>query len=104
MRVVRLRRVATDDLTRIYQDYRDRDEPELAERLLNEAEFAFERLKWMAHAYQATAHTPAGQPIRRMPFRTLPYMFVYIIDGEDVVQIFACPHIRSSRAWRYRER
>ncbi len=83
-----------------YQWYREKGEADLAEKLLREAAGAHGRLGSLAHAYQPIEHTPSGEPIRHMPFRTMPYMFVYIIDADDVVQIFACPHIRQQRSWR----
>ena len=83
-----------------YQWYRDQDDRELAEKLLHEAEVLLERLTQFAHSYQAVAHTASGQAIRRMQFRTLPYMFVYMIDKYDTVQIYACPHVKQEHSWR----
>lgn len=60
--------------------YLERDEPDVAERLLFEAARAVERLGAFAHSFQVMYHTPSGIPIRRLPFKKLPYMFVYTID------------------------
>lgn len=83
-----------------YEGYRIRGDLDVAEKLLAQAEGALGKLRRFAHSYQPIARADDGRPIRRMPFRSLPYMFVYIIDEEDRVQVLGCLHVRQERIWR----
>ncbi len=104
MRDVKIRPEAVEDLSRAYRWYLDQVDEETAGRLLRQARIATERLRELAHSYQPMEHTASGVAVRRMPLASFRYMYIYIIDEKDIVQVVAFTHVRRERYWRSRLR
>ncbi len=102
MRRVKITREAVEELSEAYAWYLIHADEETAERLLQEAAAAVERLKDFAHSYQPMERTQTGVDVRRMPLSRFRYMYVYVIDREDIVQVVALTHVRRERYWRAR--
>lgn len=99
MRAVRVLPPAADEIRGAVRYYEEQDAHDAAQRLVAEVDGAVARLSRMAHSYAPMADVDSERPVRRVRLRKFPYMLVYFIDDDDVVQVVAFAHLSRRHYW-----
>lgn len=103
-RQVKFRRSARSDIENAFGYYVQHDAREAATRLLEEIDRATRYLETRAHSYPVVLALETGTLVRRIRLWKFPFMLVYTITPNQVVHVFAVPHVRQDRYWLERVR